>query len=142
MKFNSEGISKNPARGNSNTTTSPFNESLSTPGGAGQSAFISRERAQGGIFQNNALKQTHGSIDMVSPRNAIGSISGVINNQQSQYSNVMNRRKSNAMNSTHGPVDITAMVRSQRNPSEYLDQSGIKKNVSSSRGRNPQINSS
>tara|TARA_B110000503_G_scaffold122181_1_gene186508 strand:+ start:82 stop:273 length:192 start_codon:yes stop_codon:yes gene_type:complete len=43
------------------------------------------------------------------------------------------------MNSTHGPVDITAMMRSQRNnPTEFMDQ---KKNITSSRGRNPQLNS-
>jgi hypothetical protein len=49
----------------------------------------------------------------------------------------MNRRKSNNMNGTTGPVDITAMMRSQRNPGEFIEtSSGIKKNISSSRGRN------
>ena len=34
--------------------------------------------------------------DMTSPRNAIGGINGVVTNQQPQFSNIMNRRKSNA----------------------------------------------
>jgi hypothetical protein len=58
IKYNSEVMPKNN-RGIShsiNPIASPYNESLSTPGGSGQSAFVSRDRGQGGIFQNNGLK--------------------------------------------------------------------------------------
>ena len=83
LKLNAEAMAKGqrgaiPHQGSN--PASPYNESLQTPGGNGQSAFVSRDRAQGGIFQNNAIKQTNGSLDMVSPRNAIGGISGAINN--------------------------------------------------------------
>ena len=82
--------------------------------------------------------------DVISPRNAIGGISGMVQNQQSgynqSYGNIMNRRKSNTMNSAHGPVDITAMMRAQQRDMDPSGQKG--KNASSSRGRNPQNSSS
>jgi hypothetical protein len=53
-------------------------------------------------------------VDLTSPRNAIGGVSGVVTNQSAQYSNIMNRRKSNAMGNTHGPVDINAIMRATR----------------------------
>ena len=63
-----------------------------------------------GVAGNKSLSG-NGMADITSPRNAIGSVSGVVTNQQQQYSNIMNRRKSNAMNNTHGPVDVTAIMR-------------------------------
>lgn len=41
----------------------------------------------------------------------------MLTTQTSKYSNIMNRRKSNAMmnSNTTGPVDLTAIIRANRN---------------------------
>ena len=91
---------------------------LASPGGDGSSAYVSRERASGTHpFGHAGVKSLNNPVpmaDLTSPRNAIGGVSGVVTNQQSQYSNIMNRRKSNTMSNPHGPVDITAIVRATR----------------------------
>jgi hypothetical protein len=91
--------------------------SLVSPVGGGSSAYVSRDKAQGSVLygQGGGGIRSPGAgaqipmADMTSPRNAIGGISGVTN--QAQFSNIMNRRKSNATANTHGPVDINAIMR-------------------------------
>ena len=60
--------------------------------------------------------------ELTTPRNAIGNFSGVVvpSNQgpsggqsQQKYSNVMSRRKSNAL---HAPGDVASMMRANRGP--------------------------
>ena len=112
---------------------------LVSPSAGGSSAYISsKERGsnpQGSVSlgpnsQTRINKQYPGSgaagpvemAELTTPRNAIGNFSGVImpTNQgaggaqsQQKYSNVMTRRKSNAL---HGPVDIASMMRANRGP--------------------------
>jgi len=112
---------------------------LVSPSAGGSSAYISsKERgsnAQGSVSlgpnsQTRINKQYPGGgaagpvemAELTTPRNAIGNFSGVImpTNQgaggaqgQQKYSNVMTRRKSNAL---HGPVDIASMMRANRGP--------------------------
>ena len=110
---------------------------LPSPTAIGQTGYAGRDRGTGGSGHGNVKSMTSPvqMVELTSPRNAIGGVSGVVTNQQSQYSNIMNRRKSNAMNNTHGPVDINAIMRATRGapanhndpqiPRQGQDQAGI-----------------
>tara|TARA_B110000285_G_C15135047_1_gene626261 strand:+ start:353 stop:724 length:372 start_codon:yes stop_codon:yes gene_type:complete len=87
-----------------------------TPGG-GQGAYMSLDR---GAANANATNQyasagaNGGTMPLTSPRNAIGGISGMPISTAQYTSNIMSRRKSNAMTGAHGPVDLSQLMRAQR----------------------------
>jgi hypothetical protein len=87
-----------------------------TPG-SGQNAYLSLDRGVAGsnaANQYNSAASNGGTMPLTSPRNAIGGISGMPISTAQYTSNIMSRRKSNAMAGTHGPVDLSQLMRAQR----------------------------
>tara|TARA_B110001450_G_scaffold151677_1_gene141541 strand:- start:1822 stop:2187 length:366 start_codon:yes stop_codon:yes gene_type:complete len=85
-----------------------------TPGGS-QAAYMSPDRgAANATNQYASAAANGGTMPLTSPRNAIGGISGMPISTAQYTSNIMSRRKSNAMTGAHGPVDLSQLMRAQR----------------------------